>query len=253
MASRILALRRDDRCARCDTPLVPGTRAFWDAERRTTTCVPCLAGAAEPAEVDRGRPGASAAREHDRRRRNRERDDEPAAAPHHERAFLIGSQGEQAVARTLAARTKGSPVEYLHDRRMPGGRGNIDHLAVAPTGVYVIDAKDWTGKVEVTPTRPGPRKLLINRSDQTRLVDGLDRQVTAVRAALATARPVPPVLGVLCFVKVGALPSQGTLTMRGHQLLYRRALATRLTTGGPLSLARIHAIAQLLAVTFPPA
>ncbi len=32
---------------------------------------------------------------------------------------------------------------------MPGGHGNIDHLAVAPTGVFVIDAKDIKGKVRV--------------------------------------------------------------------------------------------------------
>jgi hypothetical protein len=34
----------------------------------------------------------------------------------------------------------------LHDRRIPGTRANIDHLAVTPTGVYVIDTKKYQGR-----------------------------------------------------------------------------------------------------------
>jgi hypothetical protein len=256
MASRILRLRRDDRCVACAAELTAGTRAFWDAERRTVTCTPCLTAASGPAEIDRGQPGASAAREHARRKRNREQRagplDELGPGPQHETAFLRGSLGEEAVAKTLEARTAGRPVVLLHDRRTPSGRGNIDHLAIARTGVFVIDAKDWIGKVEITPARPGPRMLLINRFDQARLVDGLDDQVAAVRTLLATTSQETPIHGVFCFTRA-ELPPNGTLTMRSHLFLYRRALADRLNTGGPLTRAEIDTLAHLLATAFPPA
>jgi hypothetical protein len=38
-------------------------------------------------------------------------------------------------------------VELLHDRRICGSRANIDHLAIGPGGVTVIDAKNYRGKV----------------------------------------------------------------------------------------------------------
>ena len=40
-------------------------------------------------------------------------------------------------------------VWTLHDRRVPGTRGNIDHIVVGPAGVFVIDAKNYQGKIEV--------------------------------------------------------------------------------------------------------
>ncbi len=56
---------------------------------------------------------------------------------------------------------------------MPGSRANIDHLAVAPSGVYVIDAKRYKGKIEVRRPLFGKSKLLIASRDKTKLLDGL--------------------------------------------------------------------------------
>jgi Nuclease-related domain len=64
---------------------------------------------------------------------------------------------ERAVADSLATRTDSERVSTLHNRRMPSGRGDIDHLAIAPTGVWVIDTKDWKGKVEIS--APGSGSL----------------------------------------------------------------------------------------------
>ncbi len=264
MPSRTLSLRRDDRCAICNAALAVGTRAFWDTDRRTVTCLSCLAATSEPETLDRGEAGASAAREYERRKRNREKrvlEKHPhigpavlkfRTAPQHELAFEQGREGEEAVAKTLEARTAGRPVNFLYDRRMPGGRGNIDILAIAPTGVYVIDAKHWSGKVRVTSSSSGARKLMINRRNQTKLIDGLDRQVIAVRAAMAEIEPEIPIYGVLCFTKAG-LPMLGTLSLRSHALLYRRALAKRLNAGGPRNRDHIDMVARALGIAFPRA
>lgn len=37
----------------------------------------------------------------------------------------------------------------LHDRRVPDTRGNIDHIIVAPAGVFVVDAKNHKGKIGI--------------------------------------------------------------------------------------------------------
>ena len=35
----------------------------------------------------------------------------------------------------------------FHDLAMPGSPANVDHLVIGPTGVFVIDCKQWTGSV----------------------------------------------------------------------------------------------------------
>ena len=73
----------------------------------------------------------------------------------------------------------------LHNRRMPGDQGDIDHIAIAPTGVFVIDAKAIQGGVEICRPWFGQPKLLVGGRDRTRFIDGLGRQVAAVHKALA--------------------------------------------------------------------
>jgi hypothetical protein len=136
---------------------------------------------------------------------------------------------------------------------MPHGRGNIDHLAVAPTGVYVIDAKNITGQVRVTKPAFGDAKLMINKRNRSRLVDGLDRQVAAVRRVLADLGSTGvPVLGVFCFTKAD-LPLFGGAEIRGHRLHHRRAVARKLNRDGPLAAQAIESLARDLARAFPPA
>ena len=215
--------------------------------------------------LDRGQPGASLAREHERRKSNREahtREAHPHIGglllalrepPQHETAFHRGEVGEKAVAASLEERTANGPTVLLHNRRMPGGRGDIDHLAVAPTGVFVIDAKDIKGKVSIASPLFGAEKLLISGRNRTKLIDGLDRQVAVVRAALDNSgNPGVPVQGVLCFTKAD-LPLLGTLKMRGHLLLYRKVLAKRLNADGQLQSDAIGALAHILVQALPPA
>jgi hypothetical protein len=290
MPSRVMTLRRDDVCRVCGTAVPAGTSAYWDADARTVTCLTCLHIAADaslvpqPAqhnsrsepqiaapeprtELDRGHAGASAAREYRRRQANREartRRRHPwiggamlalSTPPQHERAWASGARGEESVARSLERRTAGGPVVILHDRRMPAGHGhaNIDHLAVAPRGVFVIDAKAIHGKVRVSTPLLGEAKLIVAGRARTKQLDGLDRQVAAVREALAEAgRGDVPVSGVLCFTKAD-LPLLGSTEIRGHRLHHCRGTARKLNRSGPLTPDAIASIARQLAIAFPSA
>jgi hypothetical protein len=218
---------------------------------------------APPEQLDRGRAGASVGREYRRRRHNRETRTLRAhprigplllalrSAPQHEKAFRLGELGERAVADTLERLAVGSAV--LHDRRMPGGYGNIDHLAIVSSGVFVIDAKGYRGKVRVLTPLFGPQRLLIAGRERTKLIDGLDRQVAAVREALAASgHPGVPVRGVLCFT-IADLPFFGSLKIRGHLLLHRRSLLKRLRGEGPLGTHAIEVLTRTLSSALPPA
>jgi hypothetical protein len=239
------------------------------------TCTDCLgqvphsvsrdASGPLPAVRDRGRPGASAGREYRRRRSNREarvRRRYPhfgrlrlvlGGSPQHERAFEQGSLGEETIARSLERRLAGGPAALLHDRRMPGGYGNIDHLAVAPRGVYVIDAKAIKGKVRVRPGRPGSSRLQVNGRTRNKLVLGLARQVEAVRTELnALGHGDVPITGVLCFTEAD-FPLFGRMQIDGYLLRHRRALAKELKAAGPLTAQAIDSLARSLSVRFPPA
>jgi hypothetical protein len=270
MQSRLLVLRRAGECVVCDTHLPVGATAWWDGRARTVTCATCHDTNAEPAgaapapvEPDRGQAGASAAREHERRRVAREtrvREAHPrigdllvkvSRAPQRETAFRSGELGELAVGAMLDKRAAKGSLVALHDRRMPRGRGNIDHLAVAPCGVFVIDAKQYSGKVRVADAGFRGLRLVIADRDRTKLFDGLDRQVSVVRDTLAAhGHADVPVHGVLCFTTAD-LPRFKTLEVRGRLLLTRRGLGKRLDGDGPLSAPAIEAIAGALATALP--
>jgi len=215
-------------------------------------------------DLDRGQPGASIAREYERRKRNREARVRRAhpyigglllglnGEPQHQRAFQIGELGEKAVAESLEKSIESGPTKLLYDRRMPGGRGDIDILAIAPSGVFVIDAKAIEGKVRIAKPWFGKPKLMVNGANRTKLIDGLDRQVAAVWDAVGADHPDVPIQGVLCFT-TAELPLWPTLKMRGHLLLHRKALGKRLNAEGPLSPAAINTLAGRLASALPPA
>ena len=100
---------------------------------------------------------------------------------------------ELATTRALDALPSGAWHEMC-DVRCPARRvANLDHIVVGRSGIFVIDSRDWTGKLEVTP--------------EALTEDGSARQGTITRAAdsaLALTEVMPGldlkhVTPVLCF------------------------------------------------------
>lgn len=125
----------------------------------------------------------------------------------------------------------------LHDRGVLGSRANIDHIAIAPTGVWVIDSKRYQGKVAVSNPLFGQAMLTINGRDKSKLIDGLGKQVALVKAVIAERAPDVPVHGALCFVD-SDLPTFGKLTFKGFPLLYRNGWRSASTPRGRSPLSR---------------
>lgn len=96
------------------------------------------------------------------------------------RNWSAGAEGERLVADALAALSRYGWTT-LHDVRWPGRpRANIDHIAVGPGGVVVIDAKNWTGEVLVSGA-----VLRQNGRPRTEAVSGVSEAAAAVTALLA--------------------------------------------------------------------
>ena len=68
--------------------------------------------------------------------------------------FLKGATGEQAVARKI----DDLPDEYrvIHDLATPFG--NLDHVVIGPTGVFILETKNWKGTI----TADGKGGILCN-------------------------------------------------------------------------------------------
>lgn len=231
-----IRLRWQGTCAGCRTDLVAGSWAFHDRAARTVHCAPCI----------RGVPGRSARRRYDALVARR--GDLPDAQ--HVTAWKTGAEGEEWLAARLAKLLDGHEVHLLHDRRIPGSRANIDHLAVGPGGVTVIDPKNVRGRVRV---RRWPADLRVNGRDRMKYVEGMEWQVGEVSAALEElGHQGVPIAGVLCFVQPVGLPVILRARIRGVAVVGPRATARIARRSGSLGPDAIRAIRDGLACRLPP-
>jgi hypothetical protein len=63
-------------------------------------------------------------------------------------AWRRGAAGERRTARLLDLLERRGWV-VLHDLAVPGSRANIDHLVIGPGGVFVIDSKQYRGRLRL--------------------------------------------------------------------------------------------------------
>jgi hypothetical protein len=267
--ARRLRLRYPGTCARCGSALDRGTDAWY---RRATREVRCLACGPfdrfdEPPAPDPGVAGASAQREYERRHANREtrvkdRWGERVGGvvlaltddPQPTRAWARGARGEEALGAALAQLPG---IRVLHDRRVPGTRGNLDHLVIGPAGVFVVDAKHYRGMVRIR-DRGGwfrtDERLYVGHRDCSSLAEHMGWQREVVTAALQQAgvAPLPPVVPVLGFVDADWPLLRSPEVFRGVRLEGTRSIG-RLVTGQPnLNAAEIERLTAILGSAFPP-
>ncbi|HVX19117.1 MAG TPA: nuclease-related domain-containing protein [Acidimicrobiales bacterium] len=249
------------------------TRAWWDAAEKSVTCLTCWESTADSRVRPTAAPpaptagaGSSAQREYERRRQRRE-DDVRAKHPHvgglllavtdepqSTTAWRQGAAGE----RKLAAALDEVPgVRTLHDRRRPGTRANIDHIAICPSGVFVIDTKRYTkGQIRARDVGGWFKRdvrLYVGSRDCSKFVGAMAKQVDAVQSALGDLAPSVPVVPVLCFVDGDWSLFTKPFTIDGVWITWGKALRKRLTHPGQLGSRYINAAATALEEGLPPA
>ena len=273
----IWVVKYDGRCAGCGTPLAKGEPAVWDRGTRTMRCLPCADHQAPgpvaaaplaptPPPLDVGIPGGSARHEYERRMAKREavvrgrwgdRLGRVVLAltlePQSTRAWAQGSLGERRLAASLA---KLEGVIALHDRKVHGTRGNVDHIVVAPSGVFVIDAKRFAGRLHIRTMGPFWRsepRLYAGGRDISSAADGMRWQVDAVKAALVggSIGVPPPVTPVLCFVDGDWPLFGGPRFFRGVQIDRPSTLQVRFAGQASYTAEQVVGVARILAAAFP--
>ena len=66
-------------------------------------------------------------------------------------AWRRGAAGERRTARLLGPLERQGWV-VLHDLALPGSRANLDHLVIGPGGVFVVDSKQYRGRLQLDPS-----------------------------------------------------------------------------------------------------
>ena len=262
---RRLRLRYPGRCVACGVQLNRGHEALYSADTRSVRCVECPTPAPAPPVIDHGTAGGSARQRYERLRTARETRVKArlgnwlggvllgvAPEPHSIRAWGAGAIGEAKLATALSTV---DGIEILHDRLVPGTRGNIDHLVVAPAGVFVVDAKNYRGLIRVRDVGGLFRRderLYVGGRDCSKLASGMTWQMEAVMNVLVSAdmswvRVVP----VLCFVE-GEWPLLAPPTLyHGVRLEGTKSIRGMLTASAVLDPEAITAITRQLAMSLP--
>jgi hypothetical protein len=134
----------------------------------------------------------------------------------------------------------------LHDLQVPGSQANLDHLAVGPAGVFVIDSKYYRGALQLG----GDGMLWYGGYPLAQQL------ATAVWASVrvAEALQLPPEVPVVPLLVIHRAPVPwGGLTVAGVQVIPPRALTDTLGREAILPAAQVELIAGQATVRLHPA
>ncbi len=149
-------------------------------------------------------------------------------------AWAKGAKGERATGTALDTLPKGFVA--LHDLKMPGSRGNIDHLVIGPTGAFTVETKNYANTVVLKRGRA---------YSAGRSLDGVVAQATRQASAMTNVLDVE-VRPIVCVWGAGVERSgwfQGSL-IGGVRFCSGRRLNKVLTQGDKvLTAAEVAALA----------
>jgi hypothetical protein len=129
------------------------------------------------------------------------------------RTWQRGAAGERRTARLLERLTRDGYVVF-HDLAVPGNTSaNVDHLVIGPTGVFVVDSKQWTGSVH----QGADGLAWHNHYPLDRTLETVCWEAETVGRLLGTrAHPLLCVQGT--HVQGGGLDAQGVAIVPAHLL-----------------------------------
>lgn len=111
------------------------------------------------------------------------------------RSFLKGAEGEEKVARVLSFLPSGHTV--FNDLYLDDTASSFDHIVVGPSGVFVIETKNWNGEI----TFENGQVLYNGKRPGRPPIKQVKEAVADLLLHLEAAQcPEVPVVPVLCFV-----------------------------------------------------
>lgn len=125
----------------------------------------------------------------------------------------------------------------LHDLRVPGSRASIDHVLVAPSGVWVVDSR-WHGELH-----PAPDSL-----EGATSVDEVGRHVEVVADAVGGRATEVPIRAALCIPGENWGGDARAFWVDGVLVTFPPDLVERVRAAGPLDEETMGWIAARLAL-----
>jgi hypothetical protein len=143
-------------------------------------------------------------------------------------------------------------IVTFHDRRIKRSLLFVDHVVVAPSGVYAVDARPWDRRVEVRERNAWMRRserLMVGSRNRTRLADAVVKKASLLRGALHGFQiPVHP---VLCLTH-GDWPLWARpIEIRGATVMWPKELERRAKQLGRVNAQGLAALAGVLEESLP--
>jgi hypothetical protein len=160
-----------------------------------------------------------------------------------------GAKGERKTARMLRPLERAGHT-VLHDRALPRGNANLDHLVIGPAGVIVVDSKNWSRDRIV---KGRGRRLKVGRMNGATIVKPTVYELGVVGSALETVTGAPVPVGAVLAIHGAKLPPWRTPVVQGIPMLearqVRRWIARQPRRLTPQQVAEIRLHCERL---FPP-
>ncbi|NND74231.1 MAG: NERD domain-containing protein [Ilumatobacter sp.] len=278
MGKKLINLRQHDTCAACYGGVARATRAWWDTSRGHVVCTRCRpldfqpvdaapidAAVEVPADHDAvsASVAASIARHpasHAAARAAGDHADDDAVGaeptPLHIAAWDQRATDERNLARYLDEITAGRAV-VLHDRMVPAVRATIDHVVVAPSGIWVIDTNRFGGRIGYRSSdlvHPSAADLQVGPRREAKLVKAMADLCDAIRMTVEPAGDVAAssIRPAVCFSH-GSWPGPAHIeTIHDVVIAPPAALGAAILQDGWLGPDAINTIATLLTADLPP-
>jgi hypothetical protein len=159
--------------------------------------------------------------------------------------WLAGARGEEATGRLLDSL---APEGFyaMHDRQMPGGSENIDHLVLGPTGIFVVETKNYGGGLWL-----GQESIFVGRYNHDAMIAQVKRQVRAIETLITPLHAKP----LICLHRA-RLPKE-IVVFQGVKIFGPATLLSILRAGpcetDPQKLAQMQRLARALDKKLLPA
>lgn len=170
-----------------------------------------------------------------------------ATHPHWLRRPILGRSADRDLAAHLV-RELTDLGDVLHDVRFPDAAHSLDHLVVAPSGIWLIDMVHIAGRVERRDvgTRGHPEyRLLLEGTDRSDLVDHLGT-LRKSRHAVARFAADIDVHRVVCLIDATWSISARPFQVGDVWVTWPRALTDKIRSSGLVPIRTAHEIAAAI-------
>lgn len=172
---------------------------------------------------------------------------EGATHPHWLRRPILGRLADRDLSAHLVRELTGLGA-VLHDVRLPGATNSLDHLVVAPSGIWLIDTVHIAGRVErrdVGSRGQPDYRLLLEGADRSDLVDHLGTLRNSRHAVARYAADID-IHRVVCVIDATWSISARPFQVGDVWITWPRALTDKIRSSGLVPIRTAHEIAAAI-------